>query len=94
LSAYLSELEPNNQTYRDLAQLSLDFMTNHMWNGTIVRDTFNPIACSYNDILSSLNSAYYIEGLSVWANITKNDTLTSLYVGSWVCEMKLIACDC
>jgi hypothetical protein len=53
-------------------------MTSRFWNNTIVLDTWNPVTCNYSSTIFSLNSAYYIEGLSVWANVTQNSTLTSL----------------
>ncbi|VDB89421.1 unnamed protein product [Peniophora sp. CBMAI 1063] len=78
-SAYLYEATQNT-TYRDVAQLSLDFMTHHLWNGTIVYDSFDPRTCKTSDTTTfvTFNQAWFIEGLSVMANETKNDTLVNL----------------
>ena len=45
LSAYLYE-ETQNPAYYEEAQLSVDFMVNHMWNGTIVYEDFDLDTCS------------------------------------------------
>ena len=45
LSAYLYE-ETQNAAYYDEAQLSLNFMVNHMWNGTIVNEGFDLDTCT------------------------------------------------
>ncbi|VDB95877.1 unnamed protein product [Peniophora sp. CBMAI 1063] len=77
LSAYL--FEATNQSYfSDAAQLSADFMIHHMWNGAFVVDTFRLHDCSLNPKPCTLDQAGFVEGLSVWANITQNATLTSL----------------
>ena len=50
-------------------------------DGTIVHDTFDTRTCTTdNHTLLTYNQAWFIEGLSVMANVTKNDTLTALYV--------------
>ncbi|KZV77387.1 hypothetical protein PENSPDRAFT_747114 [Peniophora sp. CONT] len=77
LSAYLFE-ETNQTLYQDAAQLSVDFMINNMWNGTIVCDTFHLHDCSSTPKPLTLNQAGFVEGLSVWANVTNNGTLTTL----------------
>jgi hypothetical protein len=78
LAAYLYEITPNDQL-KTVAELSLDFMLSYLWNGTIVIGQFDPRTCTFsNDTVDTVSSAYLIEGLSVWANVTKNDTLTSL----------------
>ncbi|VDB92060.1 unnamed protein product [Peniophora sp. CBMAI 1063] len=79
LSAYLYE-HTKNATYAQAARLSLDFVLNHMWNGTIVYDAFDTHACAVNDPIGLLTSdqGWFIEGLSVWANITNNQTLTNI----------------
>ncbi|VDB95868.1 unnamed protein product [Peniophora sp. CBMAI 1063] len=77
LSAYL--FEATNQSYfSDAAQLSMDFMIRHMWNGAFVVDTFRLRDCSLDPKPCTLDQAGFVEGLSVWANITQNATLTSL----------------
>ncbi|KZV75883.1 hypothetical protein PENSPDRAFT_14787 [Peniophora sp. CONT] len=79
VSAYLYEAT-SNATYLSAAQLSLDFMLNYLWNGTIVYDSFVTDSCSIptKSAVLSYDQAWFIEGLSVMANITKNDTLTAL----------------
>ncbi|KZV73155.1 hypothetical protein PENSPDRAFT_683188 [Peniophora sp. CONT] len=77
LSAYLFEAT-NSTIYQQAAQLSLDFMINHLWNGTIVYDGIDAISCQPTPKPFTLNQAWFVEGLSVWANVTRNDTLTTL----------------
>ncbi|KZV70986.1 hypothetical protein PENSPDRAFT_752121 [Peniophora sp. CONT] len=77
LSAYLFE-ETKNATYQQMAQLSLDFIINHLWNGTIVYDGIELTSCQTTPKPFSLNQAWFVEGLSVWANVTQNDTLNTL----------------
>ncbi|KZV64450.1 hypothetical protein PENSPDRAFT_656575 [Peniophora sp. CONT] len=75
LSAYLFE-ETGDPVYRQAAQLSLDFAINHLWNGTVFQDAFDPLSCTVAPTWISFDQ-WFVEGLSVWANVTKNDTLTS-----------------
>ncbi|VDC05599.1 unnamed protein product [Peniophora sp. CBMAI 1063] len=80
LSAYLYQ-ETRNTTFKYAAQLSLDFIINHLWNGTVVWDTFDAKTCtSSNDgpVPYTSNQGWLIEGLSAWTNITGNSTLQSL----------------
>ncbi|VDB95869.1 unnamed protein product [Peniophora sp. CBMAI 1063] len=77
LSAYLFEAT-NETVYSEAAQLSVDFMIHHLWNGTIVYDMFNLNTCTPHPNPLTVNQAGFIEGLAVWANVTKNATLTSL----------------
>ncbi|VDC04949.1 unnamed protein product [Peniophora sp. CBMAI 1063] len=77
LSAYLFE-ETNEARYQQAAQLSLNFILNHLWNGTLAYDGLYLSSCQIFPKPLSANQAWFIEGLSVWANVTKNDTLTTL----------------
>ncbi|VDB95867.1 unnamed protein product [Peniophora sp. CBMAI 1063] len=77
LSAYLFEAT-NQSFYREAAQLSVDFMIRHMWNGTLVVDTLHLTDCSVDVDPVTLDQAGYIEGLSVWANVTQNATLVAI----------------
>ncbi|KAI0029573.1 hypothetical protein K488DRAFT_88609 [Vararia minispora EC-137] len=81
LSAYLYELTQGGM-FKTNAQLSLDFILNNLWNGSIVMDTIftNDEACASgtNGSVFAFNQAWFIEGLSVWANITGNSTLTAI----------------
>ncbi|KZV60269.1 hypothetical protein PENSPDRAFT_760104 [Peniophora sp. CONT] len=79
LSAYLYE-QTKNTTYQQTAQLSLDFILNYMWNGTIALDTISLGSCEFVPRPFSYNQAWFVEGLSVWANVTGNDTLTTLCI--------------
>ncbi|KZV73153.1 hypothetical protein PENSPDRAFT_683186 [Peniophora sp. CONT] len=80
LSAYLSEETNNTDTaYGQAAQLSLNFIIDHLWNGTIVYDGIYSDSCNLSEPAPwTLNQAWFVEGLSVWANVTRNDTLTKL----------------
>lgn len=66
LSAYLFEAT-NNTMYQQTAQLSLDFMINHLWNGTIVYDGIDLIACQPTPKPFTLNQAWFVEGDSFCA---------------------------
>jgi hypothetical protein len=79
MAAYFYEIQPSDQ-YKMVADLSIEFIMSRLWNGTIVLDTFDPRTCTTttNTTIITLNSAYFIEGLSVWANVTGNSTLTSM----------------
>ncbi|VDB84784.1 unnamed protein product [Peniophora sp. CBMAI 1063] len=75
LSAYLYE-ETNQSVYQEAAQLSADFAINHLWNGTAFSYTFYPLSCTMGGDWITI-SQWLIEGLAVWANVTRNETLTS-----------------
>ena len=63
LSAYLYE-ETHEPIYAQAAQLSLDFIIHQMWNGTIVYDTFDPAACTWDDTeYATYNQAWFVEGI-------------------------------
>ena len=65
LSAYLYE-ETNNAAYLEAAQLSADFVIHHMWNGTIVYDTFHLDTCASDPVPLTMNQAGFIEGESAY----------------------------
>ncbi|KZV73157.1 hypothetical protein PENSPDRAFT_733138, partial [Peniophora sp. CONT] len=77
LSAYLFE-ETSTVMYQQAAQLSLDFIIKNLWNGTIVYDNITLSSCTFTPNPFTLNQAWFIEGLAVWANVTRNSTLTTL----------------
>ncbi|KZV77382.1 hypothetical protein PENSPDRAFT_183635 [Peniophora sp. CONT] len=77
LSAYLYE-QTGDTVYQAAAQLSLDFITNQLLTDGIVYDTFTPNNCKKDATLLTLNQAFFVEGLAVLANVTRNATLTSL----------------
>ena len=61
LSAYLFE-ETKNTTYQEVAQLSLNFVINHLWNGSIVYDGLDLHSCQTTIKPFSLNQAWFVEG--------------------------------
>ncbi|KAI0028803.1 hypothetical protein K488DRAFT_89366 [Vararia minispora EC-137] len=79
MSAYLFELT-QEEVFQINAQLSLDFILNNLWSGIVVTDSILTDAetCRNGGSVLSFNQAWFIEGLSVWANITGNSTLTAL----------------
>jgi hypothetical protein len=81
LSAYLYEAT-KDQKYLQVAELSAEFIKNHMYNGSIILDTFDLTVCGppdSGDAAITYNSAFFIEGLAVLANVTNNATWISLY---------------
>lgn len=79
LSARLYE-KTDNQTYANAAELSAQFITSQLYNGTIILDSVSLMDCSLGHDLVTYNSGLFIEGLSVYADITRNATWTTLYV--------------
>ncbi|VDB93435.1 unnamed protein product [Peniophora sp. CBMAI 1063] len=80
MSAYLYE-ETQNTAYLDAAQLSMDFILHHMWNGTLVVQTLTLNTCTVPDATPlPLDQAGFIEGLAILANVTHNATFTALHV--------------
>ncbi|KAI0073768.1 hypothetical protein K474DRAFT_1677636 [Panus rudis PR-1116 ss-1] len=73
LAAHLFDATRDTQ-YSDAAELTAAFMTNHMYNGGIISDIFDPRDCSFTPAVITDNSGFYIEGLSVLANSTANST--------------------
>lgn len=61
LSAYLYE-ETQNVTYQQAAQLSLDFIVNHMWNGSIVYDSLILDSCEFRARPFSADQGWFVEG--------------------------------
>lgn len=83
LSAYLYEIT-GNQTFYDSANLSHTFMQSHLYNDTrgCVTDDLLLSQCQSSNIFWKLthNTGLYLEGLSVFANVTNDSTLIQLYV--------------
>lgn len=76
LSAHLFEAT-NNTKYMSAAQLAAQFIQLHLYNGTIILDTFDIGTCSLSTGTSATyNSGFVIEGLSVLAS--KNSTWNPL----------------
>ena len=65
----------SNQTYAAAAELSAEFIWNHLFNGTIILDTLDLGTCDIPSYILSYNSGKTIEGLSDIAR--KNSTWTS-----------------
>ena len=62
LSAYLYE-ETRDPLYQEAAELSLDFIINFLWNGTLVLDTFILNTCRIDSTTAlTYNQAWFIEG--------------------------------
>ncbi|KAI0074074.1 hypothetical protein K474DRAFT_1710153 [Panus rudis PR-1116 ss-1] len=76
LSAHLYEATKDNK-YGDAAELSAAFIKNHLYNGTIIMDTITLAGCANNGLSVTYNSGFFIEGLSVYANVTGNSTWTA-----------------
>ncbi|KZV77390.1 hypothetical protein PENSPDRAFT_747116 [Peniophora sp. CONT] len=101
LSAYLYE-ETGSSFYKQVAQQSLDFIIHYLWNGSVVYDTIELSDCKINSTPNSTltyNQAWFIEGLSVWANVTQDRAMKALLetavisvttVRSWNSEIGVI----
>ncbi|KAI0027676.1 hypothetical protein K488DRAFT_90571 [Vararia minispora EC-137] len=78
LSSHLYR-ETQNDTYRSAAEQSIDFFTTFLISGANVFDAYNVDNCSLvDDRLFTYNAGFFIEGVSVYANVTGNYTsLTS-----------------
>ena len=61
LSAYLFEAT-NDTLYSDAAQLSVDFIFNHMWNRSFVFDLLTLPDCTNSSKPITLNQAGLVEG--------------------------------
>ncbi|KAI0314526.1 hypothetical protein OF83DRAFT_1085593 [Amylostereum chailletii] len=77
LSAYLFETTRDSK-YSNAAELTGEFIRNHMYNGTIVLDGINIASCVQGTGLSTYNTGYYVEALAVLANVTSNATWSGL----------------
>ena len=77
LSARLYEAT-GDEKYHDAAELSAQFIKNHLYNGVIILDTLVLSDCSLQTGALTYNSGFTIEGISALA--TKNDSWTGLCV--------------
>jgi hypothetical protein len=78
LSAHLAELT-HNQTYTDAAILAATFISDHLLDSSLLAlNMLDLKSCSKNDDLYSSYSGATIEGLSVLADVTKDDRWRSL----------------
>ncbi|KAJ3489917.1 hypothetical protein NLI96_g1806 [Meripilus lineatus] len=76
LSAHLSELT-GNTTYRDAAELSATFIKNNLYNGTVILDSIDLQSCNVTTDTLSSDSGFYIEGLTIHANLTQSQEWAS-----------------
>ncbi|KAL4246403.1 hypothetical protein ABKN59_009154 [Abortiporus biennis] len=76
LSAHLYEATKQQQ-FADAAELSAQFIKNQLYNGTIVGDTITLNNCFPSFLPVTYNQGFFIEGLSVYANVTNNSTWTT-----------------
>ncbi|KAJ3490784.1 hypothetical protein NLI96_g1179 [Meripilus lineatus] len=76
LSARLYEVTHDSK-YAAAAELAAQFIMSQLYNGSIIQDTINLSNCSYNTGIGSYNTGFFIEGLSVYANVTQNSTWTT-----------------
>ncbi|VDC08017.1 unnamed protein product [Peniophora sp. CBMAI 1063] len=78
LSAYLYEAT-GSQQYLNAAQTSADFMQVHMLKlGQYVYDSYDVAKCATSNQTVTHNSGWFIEGMSVLANVTQNSTQAQL----------------
>ncbi|KZV60401.1 hypothetical protein PENSPDRAFT_620058 [Peniophora sp. CONT] len=78
LSAYLYEAT-GSQQYLTAAQESADFMQFHMLKpGGYVYDSYDVAKCAADNGTVTYNSGWFVEGLSVLANVTQNSTQAQL----------------
>lgn len=69
LSAHLLEATKESK-YRDAAELSATFIKSQLYNGTIIIDTITLANCAVSELPVTYNPGFFIEGLSVYANVT------------------------
>lgn len=63
------------EKYSQAAELSAEFMKNQLFNETIIVDRIDVHECTrVNEEAVTENSGLFIEGLSVFANLTGNAT--------------------
>ncbi|KAI0074076.1 hypothetical protein K474DRAFT_1717289 [Panus rudis PR-1116 ss-1] len=77
LSAYLYEAT-NISQYAEAAELSSGWIINHLFNGTIILDGTELTNCKSDSLARTYNSGFFIEGLSVYTNLTNNVTWAAL----------------
>ena len=75
-------VKPENTTYLAAAQTSQTFIQAHLYNqtGGYVIDGTGPDTCESGGPIVTYDTALYLEGISVLANLTKNATLTEMLV--------------
>lgn len=71
-----------NQTYKDAAITSANWIAKHDVRDYVVLDTVSAQDCSNNNWIFTYNSGKFIEGISILANITGDTQWNDLYVCS------------
>ena len=81
LSVYLYDAT-RNDTYLNAARSLQMFIQAHLYNKThgYVMDGMRPDTCTPSGPIVTYDTALYLEGISVLANLTKNATLTEMLV--------------
>ncbi|KAJ3477100.1 hypothetical protein NLI96_g10698 [Meripilus lineatus] len=77
LSARLYETT-NDTKYAKAADLSIQFISSHMYDGKIIWDTIFLEDCKHASLVASYNSGLFIEGLSIHAKMTQDPALNSM----------------
>lgn len=77
LSAHLLELTLESR-YASVAELTAQFIRSHLFNGTIVLDMIDLPTCRGFDTTLTYDSGFAIEGLGVYASVTKDPMWSSL----------------
>ncbi|KAI0085366.1 hypothetical protein BDY19DRAFT_1021666 [Irpex rosettiformis] len=73
LSAHLYEQTSTSQ-YLSAASLSAAFISNHLYNGTIILDEIDLETCNTSTELVTYNSGFTIEGLSILVDVVPRNT--------------------
>lgn len=68
----------HDKKYLDAALLSANFIKAHLYDGTIIRDFFDTGKCKTMGLELTYNSGYFIEGLSVYVDMTHDPEWTTL----------------
>ena len=61
-----------------VAELSAQFIRSQLYNGTIILDTISISDCSMQPKVVSYNTGLFLEGLSIYADITNNTSWVAL----------------
>ena len=81
LSARLAELTQNT-TYLDMAKLSIQFAQTHLLNpgnvAALINDTWSVSHCASSGTPATWDLGPFIEGLSIVANITQDQSYTQM----------------
>jgi hypothetical protein len=73
LSARLFEVT-GDPKYQQAAELSAEFVKNHLYNGIIIQDTISLIDCNIITLPISYNSGFAIDGYAVLASTNSSWT--------------------